>query len=333
MLDLGSRYIECVLCHGALPPYCDEVFYKHMNDQHRIFFNIKLVFTLSSLDKIKLSAVEKLVEIEKESNKESIIRHDEKDSNNDREEGNVVEMTIDKTENNDSFKNNELFDVKAVKDEKLTLPKLFGKQETKCTCGCDKLFESKSAMLSHIRVELRGHKQCEYCAKSFKKEKFYQKHLLKSHPNNRYGKQSHGSNICEECGTSYKSKHYAREHFKLSHNKDNFVCDICCEQIQGYGRFKRHQKRAHREAQVCKECNKSFKNVYQHMKVSHTEDKDKKYQCNTCGKGFVDKTRLKEHVVIHDTARPFPCKYCQFSSKTKHNRDLHENQVHSSKIK
>ena len=338
MLQLGSKFIECVLCHGALPPNCDEVFYKHMNDQHRVFFNIQLVFKLSSLANSQLSKIEKLVEDNAESHEELIDKLDRKVPTPDiKEEAAKPNLHLpDKIEDNDSFNTFDFLNVKesALKKEEeekvlKSVPKLFTKQETKCNCGCDKVFESQTAMLSHIRVELRGHKQCEYCKKAFKKDKYYQKHLVKSHSKALQKNSSSDSNICEECGTSFKNKHYAMYHIKFCHDKDNFLCDICNEQIQGYRRLKLHQRRAHREPKECKECNKTFRDLHRHKKIVHTDDKDKKYQCQICDKGFVEKTKLNDHIVIHNDARPFQCKFCQFSSKTKHNRDLHENQVHN----
>ena len=51
-----------------------------------------------------------------------------------------------------------------------------------------------------------------------------------------------------------------------------------------------------------------------------------KHICSICGKGYVTLTKLKEHRVIHNDARPFPCRFedCYFASKSGGNRKKHE---------
>ena len=52
--------------------------------------------------------------------------------------------------------------------------------------------------------------------------------------------------------------------------------------------------------------------------------------CDICGRGFFKAIKLREHRVIHDDARPFPCRFegCDFASKSAGNRKKHEVNKH-----
>ena len=67
-----------------------------------------------------------------------------------------------------------------------------------------------------------------------------------------------------------------------------------------------------------------------HMRTMHTSESDKKFQCDKCGKGFIDITRMREHSIsVHSSERPFPCRFgCGFSCSTRGNRTKHEKAKH-----
>lgn len=72
---------------------------------------------------------------------------------------------------------------------------------------------------------------------------------------------------------------------------------------------------------VCTKTLKSQLSLDRHL-LSHVTRKIK-YICDTCGKGFVSKNGLSQHVLVHSDARPFPCKVCKFSFKTRHELRFH----------
>ena len=47
-----------------------------------------------------------------------------------------------------------------------------------------------------------------------------------------------------------------------------------------------------------------------HVLQKHTDNSEKPWQCQTCGKGFVHENKLKEHINVHTSAKPFKCRYC-----------------------
>ena len=64
---------------------------------------------------------------------------------------------------------------------------------------------------------------------------------------------------------------------------------------------------------TCKICSKKFKKVKYlnlHIRVTHTNDKDKKFQCKICGRGFPLMNSFRNHFRIHTNSRPYKCKLC-----------------------
>ena len=63
-----------------------------------------------------------------------------------------------------------------------------------------------------------------------------------------------------------------------------------------------------------------------HMKTMHTKDSEKKYQCDECGKGFVELGKYEAHKMsVHMKERPFVCRFgCGAASSDKGNRKKHE---------
>ena len=73
------------------------------------------------------------------------------------------------------------------------------------------------------------------------------------------------------------------------------------------------------------------RNLDYHIKVMHTDDKDKRFQCIDCGKGFIYKDSLEKHKMnVHLKLRPYICRYdgCDVSYNDASNRNQHEKRVH-----
>ena len=57
-----------------------------------------------------------------------------------------------------------------------------------------------------------------------------------------------------------------------------------------------------------------------------------KYICDSCGIRCKKPSMLKKHIRTHTNVRPYTCKYCNFSFKTKGNLTKHmKSKAHSKK--
>ena len=158
----------------------------------------------------------------------------------------------------------------------------------------------------HIYTVHRGTHHCPKCRQTFKDEVMYKEHVAR-----------HDAEIvptmfiCDSCGFVGKSQYLLNNHKAYHHDTTIVHCEMCGQGFQGRLKMMMHRRRAHINAgeKQCPYCGGTFTNLWRHMKVSHTEDKDKKYKCDFCEKGFVDNSRLQAHLRSRHTGeKPFPCR-------------------------
>ena len=93
-----------------------------------------------------------------------------------------------------------------------------------------------------------------------------------------------------------------------------------------------HHKRKVHMARQCPICGEIFKTLRVHLNTVHKTDSEKKYQCQDCGKGFYDRSKLESHrMSIHIKSRPHRCRYgCDIGYNDVSNRNSHEKKKHGS---
>ena len=132
------------------------------------------------------------------------------------------------------------------------------------------------------------------------------------------------SGICKDCGEFKKALY---NHRKLFHDTSVSTCDLCSRQFQTKDLLRRHKRRSHKPPSPCPDCGKMVKRMEQHRLTQHTENQDKKWRCQTCGKGFAIKEKLTDHVRIHGE-KMFPCRVsnglCGRAAASNGNRRKHE---------
>ena len=99
------------------------------------------------------------------------------------------------------------------------------------------------------------------------------------------------------CGNTYRS------HISLANHTANVYekipCSICGEMI-------------------------SKKRETRHFQQKHTSDSNKKFKCKFCVKGFVETSRLCDHVNTHTGEKPYTCKFCRAAYASNGNHRIHE---------
>ncbi|XP_044744054.1 oocyte zinc finger protein XlCOF19-like [Chrysoperla carnea] len=69
-----------------------------------------------------------------------------------------------------------------------------------------------------------------------------------------------------------------------------------------------------------------------HLETHERSHIEKKYFCDVCNKGYINKRKLKHHQISHSNERPFHCTQCDLSFKarfilTKHVKTVHVSQA------
>ena len=87
---------------------------------------------------------------------------------------------------------------------------------------------------------------------------------------------------------------------------------------------------SHEDKTSCPECGLKVRHLKLHIEQVHTPDDQKPFQCQDCGKGFVEKRVLEHHRMnVHLKLRPYNCRYgCDIAYNDTSNRNQHEKKTH-----
>lgn len=148
--------------------------------------------------------------------------------------------------------------------------------------------------------------------------------------------------MCDTCGKGFNDQVLFKEHDNEHLGIKPFSCIVCSKSFT-YSRYLfTHQVRSHRvgiEGQLlpnqCPVCHKVFSKVVtlqkhfgeRHIKNPHLPHV-KKHLCDTCGKGFSQKNKLRVHYRVHTGIKPYACTYCSKAFTKKDYLVMHE-RVHS----
>ncbi|CAH2083261.1 unnamed protein product [Euphydryas editha] len=148
---------------------------------------------------------------------------------------------------------------------------------------------------------------------------------------------------CVECGKVFSSRKTYRYHLNVLHKGQNrYPCPRCGKVYQWKSNLGRHM-RSHKARDSgelhCLACDKRFASVAtyrQHLRVSrrHVAETDFTFMCNECGKKFVNKTRLRDHIDWeHLNKIKFRCQLCNKPFKCHTSLYVHMQNVHRNKEK
>ena len=167
----------------------------------------------------------------------------------------------------------------------------------------------------------KGKSKCRKCYKCFATE-LLDEHLMTCDP----------KVICNICGQSLSDKSALAQHIERIHKAKEFqyVCEICSKCFAFKGNLSKHMKTVHIEMSTCPECGARVRSLNRHRMTTHTPDELKKFQCQDCGKGFIEKKALEEHrMSLHLKLRPYNCRYgCDIAYNDMSNRNQHEKKKH-----
>ena len=90
---------------------------------------------------------------------------------------------------------------------------------------------------------------------------------------------------CDRCDSVFKGKSQLLNHINNKHTGRRFACPYCHNSFPSYGRMNEH-----------------VKYVHQHRP---------RYQCETCGKGFINRLHYLDHLAAHTGSKRHVCAICQ----------------------
>ena len=172
-----------------------------------------------------------------------------------------------------------------------------------------------------------GKLKCDFCEKTYNNPYNLKRHVRETHDKKK-GEQA----ICNICGKVLLSKYILTIHHKNMHEivPLKYKCEKCGKMWESKGKLNKHMEIHLLQKTPCTICGKIYNDVERHIKSAHSNEKDKRIQCQDCGKGFQSKSHLKMHQMsVHLKLRPYSCRYgCEFSYNDSSNRNSHERKVH-----
>lgn len=168
---------------------------------------------------------------------------------------------------------------------------------------------------------------------------------------------------CPDCGARRVGAKDIVRHCRAQHGTLPFACRRCGRRFETYNSLAKHRSRLHAaEKPLRKECSRCGK-VYldpkalkQHVRQVHersaqlhctagcefifsskyalgrhvreVHNRRQEHTCLHCSKQFTQHSNLKQHMLIHIGAKPFPCRDCKSAFTTKQCLQVHYRKVH-----
>ncbi len=190
------------------------------------------------------------------------------------------------------------------------------KLQEKVVCPqCDRSMK-KIAIKRHLRChsDIRAFK-CFACSYTSKNSDTMRVHVMVKHCVVRDHK-------CEFCDMAFKKKETLRDHLASKHEQvspmcKRCICDICGHEFMGTQKLNHHMKNVHSERTIecpIKGCFYKFSRpggLKQHLKV-HNDARP--YLCDLCGYSAKKNKTLIVHKRTHQQEKRFSCQYCDYKT-------------------
>lgn len=165
---------------------------------------------------------------------------------------------------------------------------------------------------------------CEYCHKVFANQYTLDCHKYRNRCSR---KESEDNNLARTKSTPKTGDNdwppNAQRLARRINGKKLFFCDQCSYFVDRCDSITKHMFRVHSNGRPvpqfqCEVCGKMFvdKAYLRNHTVSHNTEKQ--YSCEVCGKAFHRQPSLKRHQQIHRQDRQYSCTLCDYQTNRKH---------------
>ena len=251
------------------------------------------------------------------------------------------------------------------------LAKHFHSRHRSVTCNqCGKVYANNQVLTKHVKNVHSNHDEknfkCDECPyKTHAKLNLYQ-HKLQTHKRKLTSSWRSLTNdaydwiACSECHKKVRAKSYVG-HYKKMHGSilpphingsEKHVCEFCSAEFQLQPNLKKHINKHHNNVKkpdkkiiICELCNTEFLRMsgyVSHYRTFHNclppEYQDRpKFYCDQCGKAYVSKLNLNNHVKYSHTKELVRskqrvevrnCEHCQKSFKDRNSYVEHVKVIH-----
>ena len=195
-------------------------------------------------------------------------------------------------------------------------------------CGCDNIqFKSFLERNRHWKIVHGGHVLCKICKRTFLSESGCKLHIENAHQEQKCDQCDYKTSI----GNYHLKLHKRNVHEnKEENNSTSYTCnqDDCEKTFITKVLLNRHVNGAHRILSTCHFCQKQVKQLDEHIRTIHSENK---YQCDKCAKAFKVMAKLVQHEKVEHQGFRYFCRYSDCKTKDQEYRDSSNRSAHERK--
>ncbi|XP_073948877.1 uncharacterized protein [Choristoneura fumiferana] len=188
-------------------------------------------------------------------------------------------------------------------------------------CGLCDFSSEQDSMKQHLDIHALSNdlscRSCDFVGKDFAS--------MVSHRYSHQPKDIKPKIFCHLCDKTTRSCSFIEYHYRTVHlNKPGLNCSMCNKSFKSYKTWRNHNRWHKVDRYICDICGKKF--LFRHGIKEHLmnhADFDK-YICEICGRGFKRLFNLKSHVSNrHKTYESVKCSHCNKTFKSEFNLQKH----------
>ena len=302
---------KCMFCNGVIPAKYDNIYIKHMNDHHRAFVNIKLLFCVSLLDNHEANGFIEDSGINFEAHIDEIVQESANDNEFEFDEANERITVTDNMLKENLFNQMNENEKQKKEFESINVEEIMSNIDKKVDITVVKADEETDACYMGEDVMVEDNKGAEIETNEISNEENI-KPDTNAHPIICRKKRKPMPKVNCKCDIKFETKAEEMRHIRIVHKK-YFKCGKCKKGVfRREADYLTHISVKHNSSKsksnICDECGHEALNwgkLQQHMRYFHD---NRIFQCEVCSKEITGKANFSSHTRMHE--RRIGCKEC-----------------------